>query len=265
MLTLRHILFSALLLTTTPLPGHAADTDTVTAIGDTDNIIYIADTEVLVNSELTLSVKMRNSVAAEGFAFDLILPYGMEVVADSLGCPAVALSEERTTARRTDTFAAAFLTAYRERRAVRVVAASTSGAAIAPGDGEVCTVRIHVPNNYPENKYRVELGNISIADTDARSHDVEKNPFVIHVRDLSLGDANGDGRVNVADLVAIAHHVMGRTPAEFSVRAADVNLDYRVNVADYVGVVHIIGEDPTLSQGGFPRRPPLNLEQTEKE
>ena len=226
-----------------------------------DNILYIEDTEALVDSELTLSVKMKNSVDAEGFAFDLILPYGMEVVTDADGNPMASLSEERTTARRTDTFGVAFLTAYRGNRAVRVIAASTNGAAITAGDGEVCTVRIHVPKNYMDGKYRVVLSNISISDTEARSHDVLQMPFIINVRDLSLGDANGDGKVTVADLIAIAHYVMGYPPVSFSVRAADVNQDYKVNVADYVAVVHIINEDPTQSQGGFPRMPPITFEQ----
>lgn len=235
------------------------------AQGQYDNTLYIEDTEALVDSEITLSVRMKNSVAAEAFAFDLILPYGMEVVTDDDGNPLVNLSEERTTARRTDTFGVAFLTAYRGNRAVRVIAASTNGAAITAGDGEVCTVRIRVPKNYMDGKYRVELGNISISDTEARSHDVTQMPFTINVRDLSLGDANGDGKVNVADLIAIAHYILENAPANFSIRAADVNLDCKVNVADYIGVVHILGEDPTQSQGGFPRMPRRNPEQTETE
>jgi len=56
--------------------------------------------------------------------------------------------------------------------------------------------------------------------------------------------------------VAIAHYVMGYPPANFSFRAADVNFDCRVDVADYIGVAHLLGEDPTQSQGGFPRMPP---------
>lgn len=221
-----------------------------------DNTIYIEDTEVLVNSEVTLSVKMKNSVEAEGFGFDLILPTGMTVVTDGDGFPMVTLSEERTTATSTNTFGAAMLTAYPLNQAVRVIAASTNGSAIAAGDGEVCTVRVYVPKGVMEGQYRLMLRNISIADTQAHSHNLEQMNSTITVRDLSLGDANGDGKVTVADLVAIAHYVMGYPPANFSFRAADVNFDYRVDVADYVGVAHILGEDPTQSQGGFPRMPP---------
>lgn len=233
------------------------------AQGSYDNVIYIEDTEALVDSEITLSVKMRNTVDVEGFGFDLVLPYGMTVVTDDDGNPMVSLSEERTTARRTDTFGAAMLPFY-ANSTVRVIAASSNGSAIPAGDGEVCTVRVCVPKNMIEGTYRLLLQNISISDTDARSHDVKQIASTITIRALSLGDANGDTKFTVADLVAIAHYVLGRPPVNFSLRAADVNLDCKVNVADYIGVVHMLGEDPTQSQGGFPRMPPIHLEQTKK-
>ena len=225
------------------------------AQGQYDNTLYIEDTEVLVDSEVTLSVKMKNSVDAEAFAFDLILPYGMEVVTDSVGNPVVSLSEERTTARRTDTFGAAFLTAYRPNEAIRVIAASSNGSAIPAGDGEVCTIRLRIPKNMDSGYYGLRMTNISSADTEAHSYDVKQMTSKIIIRGLSLGDANGDGKVNVADLIAIAHYVLDRPPLNFSTRAADVNFDCKVNVADYVGVAHMLGEDPTQSQGGFPRMP----------
>lgn len=225
------------------------------AQGSYENVIYIEDTEALVDSEITLSVKMKNSVAAEAFAFDLILPYGMNVVTDDDGNPLVSLSEERTTARRTDTFGAAFLIAYRPNEAIRVIAASSNGSAIPAGDGEVCTIRLRIPKNMDSGYYGLRMMNISIADTEAHSYDVNQMTSKIIIRGLSLGDANGDGKVNVADLIAIAHYVLDRPPLNFSTRAADVNFDCKVNVADYVGVAHMLGEDPTQSQGGFPRMP----------
>ena len=249
---LKNILLWALLLQVMPTLAQSQHANT----------LYINDTEALVDSEVKLSVKMHNDVDAEGFGFDLILPYGMTIVSDADGFPMVTLSEERTTVDRTNTFGAALLTAYSLNRAVRVIAASSNGSAIPAGDGEVCTVRVHVAKGMEEGKYPILLRNISVSDTLARSHDVEQMTSTITVRDLSLGDANGDGKVTVADLVAIAHYVMGYPPANFSVSAADANQDSMVNVADYVRVAHMLGEDPTQSQGGFPRMPPRHVQPT---
>jgi hypothetical protein len=58
--------------------------------------------------------------------------------------------------------------------------------------------------------------------------------------DIELGDANRDGQVNVADIVATANHILGRTPAKFSEDAADVNGDGQRNVADIVGIANLI-------------------------
>ena len=228
------------------------------AQGSYDNVIYIEDTEALVDSEITLSIRMKNSVDAEGFGFDLVLPNGMEVVTDEDGNPMVSLSEERTTADRTDTFMFAMLNTY-EGNALRVVAASYICSAIPAGDGEVCTVRVHISDNMTKGNYRLQLRKISIADTLARSHDVEQMTSKITVRDILLGDANVDGEVTVDDLVAIAYYVLGYIPDIFSFKGADANRDGVVDVADFITVVHILGEDPTQSQGGFPRIPPIRI------
>ena len=228
------------------------------AQGQYDNTLYIENMEAFVDSEVTLSVRMKNSVDAEAFAFDLILPYGIEVVTDTVGNPVVSLSEERTTADHTDTFMSAMLDIY-QGSAVRVIAASSICSAIPAGDGEVCTVRVRIPADMAEGEYEVQLRKISIADTLAHSHDVEQMTSTITVREYLLGDANVDGEVTVDDLVAIAYYVLGYTPVRFSFKAADANRDGLVDVADFITVVHILGEDPTQSQGGFPRMPPIRI------
>ena len=93
---------------------------------DYKNTLYVDDAEALVGTDFTLSVKMRNSLDIEGFGFDLVLPSGMSVVCDNDGTPQVSLSEERTTAARTNTFNVVKLSNW-STDAVRVVAASSNG------------------------------------------------------------------------------------------------------------------------------------------
>ena len=203
------------------------------------NVLYVEDAEAILNSEFTLSVKMRNEKEIEGFGFDLVLPGGMSVVKDDEGNMMVSLSEERTTAARTNTFEVRQMSnAYND--VVRVVAASSNGSAIAPGDGEVCTVRVRMGTGMKEGKYYAQITNISLADTEANSLDRETVEFTITALAHKIGDANGDGNVTVADMTAIAHHVLGNTPASFSATAADVNQDGQVNVADYTAVAHLL-------------------------
>ncbi|MBO4720137.1 MAG: BspA family leucine-rich repeat surface protein [Prevotella sp.] len=54
------------------------------------------------------------------------------------------------------------------------------------------------------------------------------------------GDADCDGEVTSADIVAMTDYIMGNPPADFSKANADVNLDGVINIADIVAVSNII-------------------------
>ena len=54
------------------------------------------------------------------------------------------------------------------------------------------------------------------------------------------GDADGNGVVNAADIVAISNYMMGNPPTSFSKGSADVNLDGVINIADIVALANIL-------------------------
>ena len=73
--------------------------------------------------------------------------------------------------------------------------------------------------------------------------DVWKNFWTIEEYDMQSlipGDANGDGLVNVTDIVEIVNDILGHPSDKFDPIAADVNGDGQVNVTDIVEVVNII-------------------------
>ena len=57
---------------------------------------------------------------------------------------------------------------------------------------------------------------------------------------VTPGDANGDGNVNVTDIVEIVNYILGHPSDKFIFEAADANSDGQVNVTDIVSVVNII-------------------------
>lgn len=67
----------------------------------------------------------------------------------------------------------------------------------------------------------------------APDNPTEPIPFII-------GDANGSGMVNVADITTVVSHIFGNTPSYFKTLAADVNNTGTINVADIAGIVNII-------------------------
>ncbi len=66
------------------------------------------------------------------------------------------------------------------------------------------------------------------------------------------GDTNGDGVVNVLDIIAIVNFVMGGSPDPFDLQAADVNADGIVNIQDIVITVNIILDIPGIPCPGIP-------------
>ena len=55
-----------------------------------------------------------------------------------------------------------------------------------------------------------------------------------------LGDANGDGVVNVADVMVVVNYILGKEPPIIKLKRSDVNSDQIVNVTDAMGIVNII-------------------------
>ena len=67
-------------------------------------------------------------------------------------------------------------------------------------------------------------------------------PYKI-IYDPILGDVNGDGSVTIADAIAIANYILGKSTGTFIFTAADINKDNDISIADAVGVVNIILSD----------------------
>ena len=57
---------------------------------------------------------------------------------------------------------------------------------------------------------------------------------------ILLGDVNGDGYVNGADVDAVAKHIVGQAPDVFYEEAADINGDGKIDAADIVLIVNMI-------------------------
>ena len=64
--------------------------------------------------------------------------------------------------------------------------------------------------------------------------------YKVDVQKVIAGDANGDMKVNVSDIVEIVNDILGKPSAKYNRTAADVNGDGQVNVTDIVNVVNII-------------------------
>jgi hypothetical protein len=56
------------------------------------------------------------------------------------------------------------------------------------------------------------------------------------------GDANGDGEVNVLDVIAVVNYFIGLNPEPFCFDNADMNGDGVINILDLVSIIHAFSE-----------------------
>ena len=79
-----------------------------------------------------------------------------------------------------------------------------------------------------------------ITNTDGRAGTANSSKTWTVEAVVTLGDVNGDGVVNVTDVMALSSHIMGKTPAKFVEGNADVNNSGSINITDIMGTSKII-------------------------
>ncbi len=219
-----------------------ADKDT--DISSLDNVIYIENVEGGIGSQLTLSVKMKNNVEVQGFGFDLYLPKGVSVAKDKDGFNLVTLSNERTTEKKTNYFDSNIM----EDGALRVLASSTGGYTISGTDGEIVQVVVNISEDMEEGDYPIVLREIALSDNNSQGYETAYVKSTLTLSAYTLGDVNGDSKINVIDFTAIANYILGKTPTDFIEKAADVSGDGKVNVVDLTAVANIILYGKTIAE-----------------
>jgi len=141
-----------------------------TDISQYENVVFPVSTTGSAGSAVTVSVEMNNTVNATGFQFDIVLPEGITVATDGDGFYVIALSEARTTSKKTDFFSSALQT----DGSVRVMCSSTQSFTFSGNEGEVCTIQLNIAPNVADGSYPIIFKNIEISDADAVAHRVSQ-------------------------------------------------------------------------------------------
>ena len=75
--------------------------------------------------------------------------------------------------------------------------------------------------------------------TDLKETD-PSNVVAVNPMTSTLGDANGSGKVDVADVITTVNYASGQNPKPFIFEAADVNTDLQIDILDVVGIIRTI-------------------------
>jgi hypothetical protein len=170
------------------------------------------------------------------YQFDLILPDGISLSVNDKGKYVVS-----KTSRYEDDSQTLNVSKFEgSENTYRFVCFSMSNEVITGTSGAILNAALTVGESVNEDSYEATITNIVVTKTDGTQLKLNDAKFNIVVNNVIPGDANGDGEVNVTDIVEIVNYIMEKPSDKFVAAAADLNGDGEINVTDIVKVVSII-------------------------
>ena len=161
---------------------------------DSDNVIYVENVSGSKNSQVELSVRMKNASDIRGFQFDLYLPEGVSMAANA----EASLSSDRLAAGDAHTLMADEMT----DGAVRFLCSSMNDESFAGGDGEIATLTVNIADNVANGDYDVVVKNALMTETDiSKSYEADNIKSTLTVLDqtgvetVTADDERRDGTI----------------------------------------------------------------------
>ncbi|MCR4914517.1 MAG: hypothetical protein K6A96_02040 [Prevotella sp.] len=212
--------------------------------GDTAYLLSADPVDTQTGAETALPIAMKNEAEIVGFQFDLTLPEGITLALGDGGLPQVTLGDRIADADQ----AVSVMSVGEGNRTWRFVSYSLQNTAITGTSGTVLSAMLST--TAAQGAYDAQITKAVLTRRDGTQLKLQDSAFRIVVCNLDKGDANGDGEVNVTDIVEMVNDIMERPSDRFVDVAADMNIDGEVNVTDIVLVVGVImGDD----EGGASR------------
>jgi len=135
-----------------------------TDISTIDNVLYIEPLETTSDTEMQLSLKMKNTAAIRGFQVDVYLPEGVTAVKNNNGRIVAGLNP----ARLPDGSAHTLTVSERPDGAIRLLCGSQYDETFTGTEGEIATLTINVANDVEAGNYPLTLAYVKLTETDIK-------------------------------------------------------------------------------------------------
>ena len=143
---------------------------------DAENVIYVENVSGSKNSQVELSVRMKNASDIRGFQFDLYLPEGVTIANNAKA----SLSSDRLAAGDAHTL----MVNEVSDGAVRFLCSSMNDESFAGGDGEIATLTVNIADNVANGDYDVVVKNALMTETDiSKSYEADNIKSTLTVLD----------------------------------------------------------------------------------
>ncbi len=197
-------------------------------VNEKTNILYVQETEGVKGKQMTFSLRMKHNRTVSGFQANIVLPEGFTVDNVERGADLAAQYAFSNSAKSDGSH---FVLCY-----------SDSNTPMPAGDIEVAKLTVSVPESVAEGEYSVEIKDAELSyGTEYNIADAIGCKFI--VRGQIPGDANGDGKVSVADISSIAAYLVSDVTEGLDLKAADANGDGRISVVDITTIAEQLFND----------------------
>lgn len=193
------------------------------------------------NGEIVVNLENKTSDFA-AYQMDIAIPAGISIVKDKNGIYMVTSTERYTEDGQLGIDLI-------EGNTYRVVLYNEANNVISGNSGALLKIPVTIAEKLVDGEYEVAYSNIIFTEVGGNQLKLPDTTSKIIIKNLKKGDANGDGDINVGDIVEIVKDILHKTTSRFVREAADVNDDGEVNVTDIVLVANIImGGNPNASR-----------------
>ena len=188
--------------------------------------LYSGNVSSYKGTQVVLPILLNNEQTIAGFQFDLQLPSGISAAKSGdnyLTSLTGRASDLSVSVKKLDSGDYRFLVV------------SSDGNRVTGTEGVVMNITLDIPSDATIGESTITLKNIALTAVVSGANTTlypDNVTSTLTVMGYTLGDVNDDSNINVVDVAAIAAHVAGQTPIDFTEIAADVNTDGVVNSAD---------------------------------
>lgn len=203
---------------------------------DESNVVSAKEAVGRNGGKIIVPVELKNEKEVYQFQCDIIVPDGME------------LSDVKKNSLRASSHTASMRKV--EDNHYRLVIIDADGKPFSGNGGELFKMTFSVSDEISEGDYRLRLNDIVVTDKDENRITIPY--FISNLRvdnSANVGDVNGDGYIDVVDIMGIVNYILGESHSSFEANAADVNGDGYIDVVDIMGLVNkILGNDSSSAK-----------------
>ena len=196
---------------------------------------------IVASETKTITIHLDGSRSYINFQMDLYLPQGFSIEADTDG---ELLWDVNADMKNEDHNASG-----RKLEDVdghyRVIVASPKNRPFKNLSGNVLDIPLVSAENVKPGEYVIGITNQKLTSDELLGYRLDDKECSFRVVEKAiLGDVNGDGHVDIADVTALQNYLLGRVQTTFNQENADVNSDSDITVTDVTALVNTILSKP---------------------